>query len=354
MPDISRRNVMLMAGALAAASVIPEARASPVPAGSLSGRVPPNVRLRGSNIVCSKNPLGQPYGLYGSNIWAAMWTTWDWENWIKPQIDDAATLGNAVRLWGSVQTFLEGNITEHTYFLQWQQLLDYCASKGLYMLPSGSDLQDVAQPLMSSAKAAAHYETWASMLSEYPGVVGVDLMSEAWGLAVAGHVDNDWLLPVLHACADVVHAQGLPVAASFPLFDSSLWSWSPDGPGPAGWMFEKYPVEPFFELSDYLDIHLYATTTPAQVTSTYEKAWAAGKPMIFGEFGIGADQPPVSRTNFYEMVEKLVSARLDNIGALSWSCYDVNDSDNQFGLFSSPGVVRPEIAKPFATFPMTR
>lgn len=354
MPDINRRSAILTTGALAAAAFIPEARASPLRTNLAAVRVPPNVRLRGSNIVCSRNPLGQPYEMYGANVWAAMWTTWDWEGWIKPQIDDAAALGNAVRLWGSVQTFLRGNITEQTYFLRWQQMLDYCASKGLYMLPSGSDLADAAQLLMTSSKAASHYATWANMLSEYPGVVGVDLMNEAWGLAVTGNVDNAWLLPVLRACADAVHAQGLPVAPSFPLFDSSLWSWSPKGPDPAGRLFAKYPVDPFFELSDYLDIHLYATSTPAQVASTYEKAWAAGKPMIFGEFGIGADASPAARTNFYKTVRGLVSARSDNAGALAWSCYDVNDTDNQFGLFSSPSVLRAEIAAPFATFPMTR
>jgi hypothetical protein len=353
---MNRRSMMLMTGmgTLAAAMAIPDARAYGSQTYSLADRLPPHVRLRGSNIVATSNPLGQPWTTYGTTIWAAMWTVWDWDNWIKPQIDDAAAVGNAVRLWGSTQTFLAGNITEDAYFAQWRQMLDYCASKKLYMLPTGSDLQTDVQHLITSDKAASHYATWANMLAEYPGVIGLDLMNEAWGQTVTAHVDYDWLLTVLRACADAVHAQGLPVAVSFPLFDSSVWSWSPNGPAPAGRMFAEYPVDPFFELSDYLDIHVYAASTPAQVASTYQNAWAAGKPMIFGEFGIGADQPPAARASFYDMVKQLVTTRADNVGALAWSCYDANATNNVCGLYSAPGVLRADIAAPFATFPTTR
>ena len=354
MPDIDRRNMLLATGVLGAALIVPEAQASPTEVRPPSVRVPRNVRMRGSNIVCTGSPLGQPWQNYGSNVWSAMWSTWEWEDWIKPQIDDAAAIGNSVRLFGSVQTFLEGNITQDTYFERWQQMLDYCASKGLFMLPSGSDLQDQVQILMTSTQAAAHYSNWSNMLAEYPGVVGIDLMNEAWGLAVNGHVDNDWLLPVLRACTDAVHSEGLAAAPSFPVFDSSLWSWSPFGPDPAGRMFEKFPVEPFFELADYLDIHLYVTSSPAQLAFTSEKAWAAGKPIIFGEFGIGADQPSSARTEFYTSVKQLVTARSDIVGALAWSCYDVNSGENRFGLYSAPGKLRTDIATPFADFPTQR
>jgi hypothetical protein len=353
---MNRRSMMLMTGmgTLAAAMAIPDARAYGSQTYSLTDRLPPNVRLRGSNIVCTSNPLGQPWTTYGTTVWAAMWTVWDWDNWIKPQIDDAAAVGNAVRLWGSTQSFLSGNITEDVYFAQWHQMLDYCANKGLYMLPTGSDLQTGFQQEITSATAASHYGTWANMLADYPGVVGLDLMNEAWGLTVTGQVEYDWLLTVLRACADAAHAPGLPVAVSFPLFDSSAWSWSPTGPAPAGRMFAEHPVDPFFELSDYLDIHLYAAGTPDDVASTYQNGWAAGKPLIFGEFGIRADQPQDAQTSFYDMVGQLVSAREDHAGALAWSCYDVNATSNIYGLYSAPGVLRDDIAAPFATFPTTR
>jgi hypothetical protein len=279
-----------------------------------------------------------------------MWTVWDWDNWIKPQIDDAAAIGNTVRLWGSTQAFLAGNISEDTYFAQWQQMLDYCASKGLNMLPTGSDLQTGFQHPITSAKAASHYAAWANLLADYPGVIGVDVMNEAWGL----HESYDWMLPILRSCAEAMHSQGLPVTISFPIFDPSLWSWSRTGDAPAGPLFTEYPVDPFFELSDYLDFHIYATSTPAQVASTYKNAWATGKQMIFGEFGVGAEQSPIARTTFYNMVMQLVTARADNAGALAWSCYDVNTTDNRYGLFSAPGVSRADIATPFATFPTTR
>ncbi len=355
-PEINRRNMLLMTGigTLAAAMGMPDARADGARTYSLSDRLPPTVRLRGSNIVCNANPLGRPWNTYGDTIWAAMWTAWDWENWIKPQIDDAAVVGNAVRLWGSTQTFLSGSITEDTYFAQWRQMLDYCAGKNLYILPAGSDIQDNFEHPLTSEKAVSHYAVWADMLSDYPGVIGLDLMNEAWSLPIKDHVDYDWLLTTLRGCADSAHSSGLPVTVSFPLFDASAWSWSPTGPNPAGGMFAKCPVDPFFELSDYLDIHLYAAGTPDDLASTYENSWAAGKPMVFGEFGIGADKPATERSDFYDMVEKLVSAHDDHAGAIAWSCYDVNTTSNVCGLYSAPGVLRDDIAEPFATFPMFR
>jgi hypothetical protein len=353
-PEVNRRNMMLMTGMglLAAGIPIQEARAD-----NPGLRVPSNVRLHGSNIVCNGDPLGKPWKTYGTTVWASMWTVWNWDDWIKPQIDDAAAIGNTVRLWGSTQSFLAGNITEDTYFAQWQQMLDYCAGKGLYMLPTGSDLQTDVQHVITTAKAASHYSTWANMLAQYPGVVGVDLMNEAWGLPFPDaypHADYEWLMPVLRACADSVHGQGLPAAVSFPLSDSSQWSWSPTAPTHGGKLFAQYPVDPFFELSDYLDIHVYATSTPADVASTYNHPWAAGKQMIFGEFGMTIDHPAAERTAFYDMARQLVSARTDNAGALAWSCYDLNTTNNRCGLYSAPGVLRADIATPFATFPTTR
>jgi hypothetical protein len=76
--------------------------------------------------------------------------------------------------------------------------------------------------------------------------------------------------------------------------------------------------------------------------------------MIFGEFGVNDDVASATRTADYEVVQGLVAARADNAGALAWSCYDVNTSDNQFGLYASRGVQRSDICIPFATFPTTR
>ncbi len=362
MREMNRRNMFRITGAgvLAATVSMPRADAnpsSPLAASARVDRLPNNVRLRGANIVCSAKPLGRPWTDFGTNVWAAMWTVWDWDNWIRPQIDDAAALGNSVRLWGSTQTFLAGNITEDVYYARWRQLLDYCAKKELYMLPSGSDLQNDVKRSLSSTEAAAHYAKWVNMLAQYPGVIGVDLMNEAWGMTVPGtksQSDYNWLLTTLRACADAVHRQGLPVTVSFPVFDSSVWSWNSRGPAPAGPIFGDHPVEPFFELCDFLDFHIYADTTPADIANTYTNTWAQGKPMMFGEFGIGADQPPAARSGFYDMVQQLVAARPDNLGALAWSCYDVNDTDNQYGLYSAPAKLRTDVAGAFASFPTTR
>lgn len=357
--EINRRTALLIAGAGMFASTLsgPNASAVPISRNMPATKFPSALRLRGTNIVCDADPLGQPWKRFGSTVWAAMWTSWNWDNWIKPQIDDAAAVGNAVRLWGSTQAFLTGGITIKTYFDRWEQILDYCATKGLYVLPTGSDLQlDVAR-VITPTEAAAHYGEWASVLSQYPRVIGVDVMNEAWGLAPSGSYSRDsyeWLVSVLQACANEVRDKSLPVTASFPLFDASLWSWSAAGPSPAGPQFTRYPVEPFFELSDYLDIHIYAHSTPKQVADTYENSWAVGKPMLFGEFGIAGHHPPDVRADYFRMVKRLVTARDDNVGALSWSCYDVNTSDNQSGLYSAPGVLRDEIAKPFSEFPTTR
>jgi hypothetical protein len=314
-------------------------------------RLPSNVRLRGANIVASTAAdTGEP------TVWAAMWHVWDWNGWIKPQIDDAATVGNAVRLLGSTQVWLAGYISESTYFSQWEQLLDYCASKGLYMIPTGSDILTNPQGnnvafsnILSGTKAASHYTAWANLLAQYPGVVGVDLMNEAWYLPGGGYCDMNWLVMMMQTCADAMHSRNLPVTISFAT--NPAWDW---------WLWDGFPfgtwwptAQQFWGICDYLDLHIYSDVTEDQIANAYNFSWAAGKPMVFGEFA-SASEDSATRTAFYENVSSLVTARSDNAGAIAWSCWDANNTDNQYGLFSSPGVLRSDIATPFAGFPTTR
>ena len=65
-------------------------------------KIPAGVALRGLNHVGNFNQVNQ------DTIWAAMWRVWDWDNWIKPQLDDIAKVANAVRFWGNTLVMAEG------------------------------------------------------------------------------------------------------------------------------------------------------------------------------------------------------------------------------------------------------
>lgn len=307
--------------------------------------LPADVRVRGANVVPTARPNGDPWEKYGPNVWAAMWNVWDWAGWIRPQIDDAATVGNALRLWADTSVVSSGLLTRDVYLSRWQQLLDYVASMNLYVFACGGDLGPC-----TPADAVALYPPWIELLATYGNVLGVDVLNEAWNGGASFGFNYAEILALVRSLTDIVRGQGLPATASFPMATDAWWDW--DG---SARVFRDNPVAPFWEASDYLDIHVYSNTTPLQVAATHDFPWALGKPILFGEFGIRNNGTTfIERASYYEMVRQLVVSDNENIGALAWSTYDVNAGRNSCGLFSAPGVPRTDMTALLSTFPMSR
>ena len=67
-----------------------------------------------------------------------MFQEWDWDNWIKPSLDNIASIGcNVVSVMGSLSGAYGGIYTQATYNARWQQLADYCAEKGMMLYYRG-------------------------------------------------------------------------------------------------------------------------------------------------------------------------------------------------------------------------
>lgn len=187
---MSRRAVLKIAAAAAAvlglgAGLNAAALAlSPALASEAGLKIPASTRLRGVNIVptfaAGVIPADQ------DSVWSAMWRLWNWNGWIKPQIDDAAAIGNAIRFFGNTHCIAQGNITQATYLAQWRQVLDYSVAKGLFIYPCGGDLGHWGN--FTWAQSVALYTAWAKTLSTYPNVVGVDITNEACGQMLPANV----------------------------------------------------------------------------------------------------------------------------------------------------------------------
>ena len=321
---------------------------SPALASEATGlKIPASTRLRGVNIVptfaAGFIPADQ------DSVWSANWRVWNWDGWIKPQIDDAAEIGNAIRFIGNTHCIAQGNINQATYLAQWQQVLDYSVTKGLFIYPCGGDLGHWGN--FTWSQSVALYTAWARMLSTYPNVVGVDITNEAWGqMQPVSAGPNTYNQPesyvdLLTALSGIVRGEaGVLIAHSFPLADSSWWTLSND------------PIPTLFRMSDFLDYHIYASATPAQAAQAFNNSWGVGKQMVIGEFGVNETISSDARTARYQQIRDIVESRTDIDGALAWSCWDlgIGAPDFHSGLYDPSRRLRTDISTPFATIPVTR
>jgi hypothetical protein len=309
-------------------------------------RMPANVRLRGVNIVPSFGVNFLPADQ--ESVWAAMWRIWDWNGWLRPQLDDAAKIANGIRCFGNTACIAQGSVTMADYLARWKQLLDYCAAKNLYVYPCGGDLGHWGN--MGYAQATDLFTAWAQLLHGYPNVVGVDVTNEAYGYArglVEGptvYKQREPILALLENLGDIVRANaGVPVTHSFPLSDATWWTLDTD------------PIPKLFAMSDFLDYHVYCDTNPVQAAQAFATAWGDGKHMVIGEFGIDMTSAPNKRTSRYQQVRDIVGSRPDIEGALAWSCWDLaGDKTSQYGLYDSRRRLRKDISDRFANFPVAR
>lgn len=329
-------------------AVVNNASATPLTAAYTHPPLIPNdVRVRGVNI----SPL---YAWTDTpdqgSVWSAMWRVWDWNGTLKPQIDDAATIANTVRVFGNTHAVTSGNITLTTYLARWKQLLDYCVTQSLYVYPCGGSLAHWGVDTTYTA-ATGLFTAWADLLATYSNVISVDITNEAWGdIQQTGYPDTMYdepepYLVLLHHLGRVVRAHaGVPVT-------HSMGIWSSDA-----WPVMDADLERLFSMSDYIDLHIYADgATPELVAAYLVRPVLQGKQMLIGEFGgLDTSVSSATRTARYEAVHDIVVADADYCGAMAWCCWDANEVNSRWGLFDADRALRSDIGTPFATLPVTR
>ncbi|TQR85364.1 hypothetical protein D8S82_17185 [Mycobacterium hodleri] len=299
--------------------------------------IPAELKIRGVNHVLKFEDLG-PQDSNG--VWAAMWRVWDWDGWIRPQLDDIATVGNTVRFWGSTLALALSNVSLNQYLAQWKQALDHIQTLGLYVYPCGGDLGSWGGYTVDESVKC--YSELASLLATYDNVIGMDIVNEAALLPWHQTKPSDRLYrqpqpyeQFVQQLGEAVRAHAIPITYSRSLRSAEQW------------MVEN----PLDSAGDFLDFHIYYKPTPADSLGVYETSWGKGKNMVIGEFGMNTTESAEARSDYYEAIRKLTSNDPNCRGAFAWAAYDpLPTPDWEYGLFDRQRTLRNDIADPFSAF----
>lgn len=299
-------------------------------------RVASGLRLRGVNHVGNFDQAA------GASIWAEMWRLWDWDGWVRPQLDDIAKVGNAVRFWGNTLVVADGSVSLSLYIARWRQVLEYAHLKGLSVYPCGGDLRHWGAT--SWDLATDIYAELAVLLSSQTNVIGVDVTNEASSALAAPPSANSYRqdespIQLLETLGGILRSSGLAVTHSRSIRDVAGWT-------------NEYVTD---GLGDFLDFHVYYVPDASDSTAAQQQAWGKGKSLIVGEFGVDLSDSPEMRIAYYEAVLAMCSYDSSCIGAFAWSAWDLDaKGTSAWGLFDGTRTMRPDIGSVFLEFPIER
>ena len=268
-----------------------------------------------------------------------MWTVWNWNGWIKWQVDQAVALGcNSVRLIGAVNAVHDGAITLGQYLAQWAQFLDYTASLGLKVYPCGGDLAHWGIVGATNAQAQAIYGPLGALLETYSHVIGIDVTNEAYTQGASVGLSEASITTTLTALTGTLRSvTTLPIAHSMAIFDAPLWG--------------QALTQTIAGISDFFDMHTWYNAPnhigTADARYLIYKTYGA-RPFLIGEVGVPLSDAAAYRTARYEAVEAFLTTELKASGAFAWAISDQGvAAANQYGLVDLNGVERADIVTPF-------
>ena len=395
----------------------------------------------------SAKVLGGNITVKGGFDWRHLWAEWDWDNWIKPQVDRAVKLGlRGIRLIGSASVMLSGTttwstwagstayavddtrvkgsrvyrcttagtsassggptgtgssitdgtavweyvrqddlspLTQDQYDAHWAQLVEYCASQGLYLYAclcekKNFDWAGAAQ--YQNADMTESIVATAEKLSAYPNVCAFDIFQEGddhtglvWAAstsyAVGAYVNNGGK-SYIATTAGTSASSGGPSGTGTSITDGSVvWDYVgvpllpadvlallaairavsnvPIGMSTPNRGFNFWRIQPDIWNSvltadngpDFIDLHLYETLNSAWMTASLVELYAAtyGKPVMVGEYGIDQSLSGGSQTERLSMLSTIF-ARPTTIGAFAWALADQGHASvRQAGIWDNTG-----------------
>lgn len=312
----------------AASGARADTRVASVPAAAGFGTLIPGIKIKGGNIVVKS---------YGGS-WGGLFSEWDWDNWIKPQVDRAQALGmNTIRLIGNPGiTFMPAGdnypaITQEQYIARWRQLADYTKSLGMMLYPAlcekwafwdGTIFNFADRDRVNAITAVA------KALAAYPNVIGFDVFQEGSGKDDGLTLSN--VLDLYSAIRSV--APGVPLTTS----NSSDGFGNPDD----FWSDQKsiqYQAWTANGGSDFVDIHVYLENVDVSNLSNFSRL---GKPIIVGEFGTPQSLTPT------QQVGRIVSGKdlhnlPDVLGSIVWGLADQGTGDiDKIGVWDNSGFLQ--------------
>jgi hypothetical protein len=284
------------------------------------------VRVRGVNIDAK---------VYSPDVaaWSKMFGEWDaiWDSYIKPQIDNSASIGaNAIRMMGAAPG-VGTNCTEEQYLQGYERLVDYCATQGLWVYGClsasqewlGKSVADVMPVMLKQAE----------MLDSKPNVFAIDVCQE---LAMGGT-----FIPMtsLH---DAANQLVTPVRAvtSLPLTCSGVTNNNNSSA-----QFAATTVTDYTDLFDFFDYHpYYDGLTVSDVNTAAAAAASVGKVILFGEYGA-----TITASARYEAVAAATAGVSNMVGSFAWAATDRLGGPGDFGLFTQTFSPRPTLIAAFQT-----
>lgn len=306
------------------------------PSAAISATFAVGNKIKGGNIV--PRPSVGPSGL---------WAEWDWENWIKPQVDRAISLGfNTIRAIGAPQVVLVRTsgemprLSSATYNARWEQLAAYCLEKGIRLYPSltekwafmyskfgdmgGEPPWNFQDPTVTEIVVSS-----AAALAKFPNVIGFDIFQEGGGSHGDGLVVED-VLALYRAIREVAPQVPLTTSESSASYPTPEAFWSNTTSLP-------YQLWVHPDGADFIDVHIYLESVdPDDIDELLART---GLPAVIGEFGGGQDIPREARIARYRSAQVLHN-RADVSGSLVWALADQGISgDKMFGVFDNTGYV---------------
>jgi hypothetical protein len=270
----------------------------------------------------------------GAPSLGAMWGSgWDWDGWMRPQIDCAVALGaNAIRIIGDVLCVINGTLSQASYNARWQQVAAYCAANNLALYYTGCSLTGTdgssnGTAALTDAQIAGVINNNFAALSAHTGIIlGVDIVQEA----------NNGLNAQRVAAIYAAVRPNVPtvIPCTFSTFAPvSDLSW----------------INSIVGSCDFLDLHIYPfvydiNAQPAPSTFAPLIAAYPTKDLLFGEGGL--DTASYTEAQEIAWTQGLVALgdMAGSRGALLWAAQDQNE---QYGAFDSLWFPRRSVAGPW-------
>lgn len=282
--------------------------------------IPDGLKLIGNNIVPKDVNVYYPNAptagqSIGNNAWSQMYLNWDWEGWIKPQIDSTTGNGvgcNVIRMIGGNYGIAAGVYTQDYYDACVLQVANYCNSIGVYFYAVGGGMGDYANTAISDSAMATIFATTFLKLQSIGNCIGIDLIQEA---NVLGTPTNASIINMI----SLIKAAGVTVpitCSTYEIINSSTG---------ATW------INSMAQHFDFLDFHVYYYGPSVNMDMfNYFRTNFSDKDIIVGEFGRPAGgyltASPDNASADLNSVLKVVNKGDPRIrGAVLWA---ITDQDN--------------------------
>lgn len=132
-------------------------------------------RINGAWIIPNPNAPGATLAKHFQDLWRL----WDWDGWVKPQLDAALALGcNTIGAIGDVYGVADGTIPRADYKAYQIQIAEYLKTKGAYYLPCVGNVCSYVNYSLPASEYAAVALDYLPTLEAIGNSIGVYVIDE--------------------------------------------------------------------------------------------------------------------------------------------------------------------------------